>query len=45
MKMPNPVLSLQGERGLDGQRGTRGMPGIGIKGDKVQYGAINKPSV
>lgn len=27
---------FQGDRGYDGPRGNRGLPGIGVKGDKVR---------
>lgn len=35
--LPVPVCFLQGDRGYEGPKGSRGPPGIGYKGDKVQF--------
>lgn len=32
-----PVCLLQGDRGYEGPKGSRGPPGVGFKGDKVQW--------
>lgn len=31
------LITFQGDRGFEGPKGVRGLPGLGIKGDKVEY--------
>lgn len=38
-----PVCFLQGDRGYEGPKGSRGPPGIGYKGDKVQLNTVGIP--
>lgn len=35
-------LFFQGDRGYEGPRGNRGLPGLGVKGDKVNRSTVIK---